>query len=605
MSGASVESMSIREKVLLLIEPGARAGWLGLAILAVGIALVEAVGALLIFGLLDLMSGAADVSLPVIGALGNRFPDASDDQMLTVLLVVSAVFFIFRPFAVLGQVYLQRRTEQRAGAAISARLYKGYLDLPYEFHLERNSAELTRNCLMSVNSVVNSLFSPMTRLVSETLVVGALLFAVAAASLLGTALAVLVIGITAVFAMAVIHPRLRRLGATDEKALSGTLRVLNQTFDGIRDIRVFAREAFFIDAFWDQRESLARARYRARTYSEIPRLTIETSIFMSVIVLLAVTGIDSDGSSSLALLGLFGYAALRIMPSINRIAASLNRIKLGRAAVDNVVRDLLIVEREQSLDLEDGQVIDFETQIAASGLTFGYRGSSRPALIDVNLTIPFGSSLGIVGPTGSGKTTLLDVLLGLLEPTDGGVSVDGVDIRTRKNSWRRHIGIVPQMVFLVDDTLRRNIALGVPRHEVDEAALASAVQSAQLDHFVSGLPKGLDTFVGERGTRVSGGERQRIAIARALYVRPDLLVFDEATSALDTVTEAALLTAIESLRGEYTMITVAHRLASVKGADQIALLLDGRVSDIGTYADLISRNEVFRAMASDAIKSAE
>ena len=201
---------------------------------------------------------------------------------------------------------------------------------------------------MLVNSIVNSLFSPITRLVSETLVVGALLFAVSAASLLGTALAVLVIGITATFAMAVIHPRLRRLGATDQDALSGSLKVLSQTFDGIRDIRAFAREAFFTDAFWDQRESLARARYRARTYSKIPRLTIETSIFILVIVLIAVTGIDNEGDSSLALLGLFGYAALRIMPSINKITSSLNRIKLGRAAVDNGVRDLLIVDREQS-----------------------------------------------------------------------------------------------------------------------------------------------------------------------------------------------------------------------------------------------------------------
>lgn len=591
--------MSIWQKGLLLIEPGTRLRWVGLALLAVVVAVVEAVGALLIFVMLTLLSDDGGISLPFVGDLSRRFPGVSEQRLLVGVLVVSGVFFVLRPLVILSQVYVQGRMEQSTGAATSVRLYRGYLDMPYQFHLKRNSAELTRTCFMSVFSVVAGFLSPVTKLVSEGLVVAALLTAVAVTSPSGTALAVLVIGASTLFALLIVQPRLRRLGTIEENALEKALKVFNQTFDGIRDIRVLGRERFFADAFSKQRSRLARVRYRVKVYSEVPRLAIETTVFALVIVLVAITGVSEEGGG-LAVLGLFGYAALRVMPSINKMVAALNRLKFGRASLDNVVRDLWLIQLESAPDDDESLAkpgVSFETQIELADVSFAYDGAERTVLQDIDLVIPKGISLGIVGPTGSGKTTLLDILLGLLEPTDGVVTVDGVDINSQMRPWRRRLGIVPQTVFLVDDTLRRNIALGIPPTEVDESALEEAVRLAQLDSFVRRLPDGLDTVVGERGVRISGGERQRIAIARALYTKPDVLVFDEATSALDSVTEAAVLESIDRLSGDYTIITVAHRLATVKGADQIVFLLDGRVSDIGTYSELVHRNEVFRQMA--------
>ena len=229
-------------------------------------------------------------------------------------------------------------------------------------------------------------------------------------------------------------------------------------------------------------------------------------------------------------------------------------------------------------------------------VNFTYEGADRPALEEVTLTIAPGEVVGICGPTGGGKTTLVDVITGLLEPTSGRVSVDGHDLREYDREWQRNLGIVPQMIFLTDESLRRNIALGVPTREIDETAVREAVELAQLSSFVDSLPAGLDTVVGERGVRVSGGQRQRIAIARALYRRPQVLIFDEGTSALDNQTEADLMRALERLRGDHTIVLVAHRLSTVRDCDRIVFLDKGRIAGLGTYDVLAETNAGFRRL---------
>ena len=216
----------------------------------------------------------------------------------------------------------------------------------------------------------------------------------------------------------------------------------------------------------------------------------------------------------------------------------------------------------------------------------------------MSLTIRRGESIGFVGPTGAGKSTLIDVIVGLLPPTAGRVAVDGVELDAgRARTWRRHIGYVPQSIVLVDDTLRRNVALGIADGDIDAERLGEAVRLAQLETLVAALPHGLDAQVGERGVRLSGGERQRVGIARALYHAPDVLVLDEATSALDTPTEAALSDAIRALHGEKTVLLIAHRLSTVRGCDRVALIVGGRLTDCGTYDELLARSEEFRRLA--------
>jgi ATP-binding cassette subfamily C protein len=328
---------------------------------------------------------------------------------------------------------------------------------------------------------------------------------------------------------------------------------------------------------------------------------LETSVFLLVIGVLGVLQVGE--SAPLALLGIFGYAVVRLVPGVNRMVGAANRMRFGRAAIENVYRDLVLVAPSPaSLDaVKDGLApqdeVVFEKSIKLDNTSFSYVGASHPGVLAVDFEIAKGDFVGIVGPTGSGKTTLMDLIAGLLEPSSGSVLVDGRDIRLNLAGWQSKIGIVPQNVFLIDDTLRRNIALGIPDESIDGRALAETISAAQLGEFVESLDRGLDTVVGERGVRVSGGQRQRVAIARALYHRPELLLFDEGTAALDTLTEAALLQALEGLRGNYTMVSIAHRLASVRTCDLIVLMIDGRVVDLGSYDELLIRNPTFERMA--------
>jgi ATP-binding cassette, subfamily B, bacterial PglK len=286
---------------------------------------------------------------------------------------------------------------------------------------------------------------------------------------------------------------------------------------------------------------------------------------------------------------------LRTLPSLQKIVGGLNNIRFAGPAMDHVHRDMrLIDEIERPTDHVE---VTFDETLALEHVSFVYPQTDHPAIADVDVTIRPGEVVGICGPTGGGKTTLTDLIAGILPPTHGRVAVDGTDIQDAIPSWFTKLGVVPQMVFLTDDTLARNIALGVPDEEIDEEALWEAVRLAQLEDFVASLPDGLDSDVGERGVRVSGGQRQRVAIARALYRRPEVLIFDEGTSALDSATEAVLMSSLERLRGTHTILLVAHRLATVRNCDTILYLDQGRVAGAGTFDELCEASPGFRALA--------
>jgi ATP-binding cassette, subfamily B, bacterial PglK len=276
---------------------------------------------------------------------------------------------------------------------------------------------------------------------------------------------------------------------------------------------------------------------------------------------------------------------------------NFNDIRYGRAALDDVQADL---RRPVPPLPTDTRPLPFLDRVVVEDVTFAYEGTDTPAVEGIDLEIRRGQSLGIVGATGAGKSTLVDLLIGLSTPTAGRITIDGVDLRGNEPAWHRQLGMVSQEMFLLDDTLRRNIALGLPDDEIDDARIGHAVRLAQLEDFVSGLPEGLETYVGERGVRVSGGQRQRIAIARALYPRPEVLILDEGTSALDNLTEAALIEALAQLHEDHTIITIAHRLSSVQDHDNIVFLRDGRIEATGTFDELIERSVAFQRMANPA-----
>jgi ABC-type multidrug transport system fused ATPase/permease subunit len=320
----------------------------------------------------------------------------------------------------------------------------------------------------------------------------------------------------------------------------------------------------------------------------IPRAGLELVAIVGMAVLVVVMiAMGKQTTEVLPILGLFGVAAFRIVPALNRFITNFQTIGLARPQVLDTYDAL---KNFSSSRKTPGSLGDFK-DFVADGITFVYENSERVVLDHVSLSVSAGEAVGFVGRSGSGKSTLVDIMLGLLKPQSGEVLINGTNIDDVKQSWQKQIGYIPQTIFLMDDSLRRNIAIGIADKEIDEAAIFEALKSAQLEDFVASLPEGLDTLVGERGVRLSGGQRQRIGIARALYHRPSVLVLDEATSSLDTETEHGVMQAVQALQGDKTVIIVAHRLSTVEYCDRLYRLDAGRIVDEGTFDEVMNRSQ--------------
>lgn len=571
--------------------------WLALVLIAIVASGFELVGAVLVFLLLTLVVDPTDdIELPIIGNVRELAGNVDDQALLLWIVIGMAVFFGARALVHIGKTYAQNRIAHNFGARLSGRLAGGYLSMPYSAHLRRNSSELIRNSYHSVSQLVVQVFLPLINIMAESLLVLAMLALLMIVAPIATLLAVFVIGTAATILLTLVQPRLKRLGRSVHKTEEETLGILQQSLHGIRDVKVLAKERVFARRYQRGRLRVARGRYLYSTASILPRDVMETALMGFILGFFSFAILTGQGQATLSVLGMFAYAGFRLQPSLQKIVAGLNNLKFASAPLDDLHRDLQMIEAlpREATDL---QSLEFKDEWRAKNLVFQYEGATTPALQGIDLAIRPGQVVGVCGPTGGGKTTLVDVLCGLLEPTQGAVTVDGKDLRGHARAWHKRLGIVPQMVFLIDDSLRANIALGVSAEEVDETALREAVHLAQLDDFVDSLPDGLDTKVGERGVRVSGGQRQRVAIARALYRRPEVLVFDEGTSALDNRTEAVLMRALERLRGDHTILLVAHRLTTVQNCDQVAFIEDGHIAGLGTFAELTGSNERFRRLA--------
>lgn len=580
-----------------LIEPGARLRWAALVVLGFLVGLSELVAALLVVLLLAHLTGAAAGSIPFVDQVAELVPGLAGRDSFEVLSAFTAVFFVLRGALYVSQSYVQHRVAHQAGVRISERMLRGYLRMPYAWHLRRNSAEMIRNAHESMSEIVGYVFVPGVNVISESMValsIGGLILVAAPALAGGVAVTLLPFTIALVL---ILRRHLSRFGAVNQEMIARSLKALQQSLHGVREIKVFGREDYFLEQFAAARRTQARAQYLRATLSEVPRIAVETFVIALILIGLSVTGAGEKPGELLAVLGLFGYAAMRLMPALNRVVTNINLLRFGLEAVKLVSTDLMEVEGAPSGRSAFTSPVRLKESIELRGVSFRHEGSATHTVNDVDLVVKQGAFIGIAGPTGGGKTTLIDLITGLLTPTSGAVYVDGVAVHSQTDAWQANLGVVPQTLFLLDDSLRRNIAFGVPDTEIDETALRTAVQRAQLDSFVAGLPTGLDTVVGERGVRVSGGQRQRVALARALYRDPAVLVFDEGTSALDTATETALMEALQALRGSRTLILVAHRLSTLRECDEILLVADGRITDRGDFASLSAGSAAFRSLA--------
>jgi len=571
-----------------------------LLVMMVGGAILETASVAAIVPFLNLMvspDGEADGWMLRIQVL---FGSPERDVLLVRYAGALLGLFVVKNLYLIGLSYAIFTYVQRTHVGIARRLFESYVRSPWLFHLERNSAELTRNLMEETRHTIADVLIPTLMIVKEATVlvmIGTLLLVAEPVVSLGV---FGLLGTLGALFLRVSRKKSRELGQMQQREAAVMVRWIHQGIGSVKEVQLRGKETFFVDRYHEAISRTLNAWRFNRTVREMPRHVMETlGIGAVLLVTILMVSASDDVSSILPVLGLFALGAMRTLPSANRVISNITAITHFQPALTVVWKDLLRDERRQEKTLAraiEGVEHTFEDRISIDGLRFRYPSADTFALDGVTLEIPRGMSVAFVGTSGAGKSTLVDTLLGLYEPHEGEVCVDGVNIRDNLPSWQRKIGYIPQVIYLLDDSVRRNVAFAEIDEDIDDARVWAALRTAQLDTFVEGLPEGLDTRVGEHGFRMSGGQRQRLGIARALYLDPPVMVLDEATAAVDNETEVEIAQAIDRLAGDKTLIIIAHRLSTIRNCDRIFLMEEGRVVAQGTYAELEALDGPFQRM---------
>jgi len=479
---------------------------------------------------------------------------------------------------------------------LSSKLMKSYLAAPYTLHLSRNSANLVQSVVTFTDRFCIGLVLSLLTAISNAVVIVALVI------LLVTTNAYATVGISVVLlvALAVLNPlkgRLSRWGKEGFDASAEMIRVLNHGLGGLKETRIIGCEPYFEGQMNDAARKYAKNMGLASGYANLPRYIVEAVIisFLIVFAFLFVTFNQDNSQNLTSIFGIFAIASIRLLPATGNTISCISVIRYNIHSLDSLYNELKEAEDleknaefPQLADSTQREAkLDFQSEIAIDNLVYKYPGAAGNALHEISLSIKKGDSIGLIGKSGSGKTTLVDVLMGLLSPQSGDITLDGVSVYPQLRAWQNLIGYVPQSIFLIDDTLEKNIAFGIEDRLIDKERLQNALVAAQLNEVVERLPMGLNTVVGERGVLLSGGQRQRVGIARALYHEKEILVFDEATAALDNETESLITDATKVLSGSKTIIIIAHRLSTIEHCDRIYQLENGHILKSGSYQEVV------------------
>lgn len=491
---------------------------------------------------------------------------------IIVVFVVKNLYLIIEKYAIYTFSYnIQMK--------ISTGLLKAYVSEPYTFHLNKNISVLQRSVQEDSDLFTKAIIHFMELLVEVMVCIalGIYLFDVS------KSITVIVVGLLAICVgvFTVISRKFARELGKDAQGYKAKLyQWMNQSLGGIKEVKVLNREMFFINSYSGYFKKYVKGLKVSRLIGVIPKYIVEM-VSMAGLLLAIIVKINfgqiSDLAAFIPQLSAFAVAAFRLLPSVGRINEHMTGIMYAAPSIELVYHDLKEVEKIRNLESAEQGVLKMEDEIVVKDVCYHYPDSEENVIYCANFVIRKGQTVALIGESGAGKTTMADIILGLLTPQSGKIKVDNVDIFKNMDLWHHGIGYIPQAIYLSDDTVRNNVAFGVEEEKIDDAAVEEALKKAQLWNFIDGLSDGLDTYVGDRGVRLSGGQRQRIGIARALYHDPEILILDEATSALDNDTEAAVMEAIESLHGEKTMIIIAHRLTTIRNADVIYEVANGKV----------------------------
>lgn len=522
---------------------------------------------------------------PEVGVLFELLGNPSREYLITLGMLFLVSIYAIKAFFLAFLAWVQSKFIFGLQANLSQRLFTGYIFLPYTFHLQRNSAQLIRNVTSEV-SLFSSVSQSLLVLISEIVVLIGISILLLVVEPLGASLVMVILGLSGWIFYQITRSYISRWGKIRQYHEGQRIQHLQQGLGGAKDVKLLGREEEFLTQYNHHTNISSHVGQRQYVIQQFPRLWLEllAIIGLSVLVLVMVSQGDSL-DNLIPTLGLFAAAAFRLMPSVNRILIALQSLRFAVPVINTLYQELQLFK--EVLPIRTSKISPLKNSLALNEISFKYPEAEKYSLRGITINISKGASVGFIGGSGAGKSTLIDIILGLLTPDSGTVKIDSTDINVNLRDWQNQIGYVPQSIFLSDDSLRRNIAYGLPSNQIDEMAVWNAVRGAKLESFINDLPEGLETIVGERGVRLSGGERQRIGIARALYHDPEVLVLDEATSSLDTDTESGVMEAINALQGKKTVLIVAHRLSTLKNCSQIIELAGGEIKHSGSYLEII------------------
>ena len=520
------------------------------------------------------------MSKPYVQYLMRIFGISSTGSVLTMIGIGIVIIYVVKNVYLAASSYLQIAYSSNTQRQLAVLMLRSFMNRPYAFFVENGSGVILRGVsddIAGVHRVMINLF----KMASEgfvVLLVAVYLFVLDPVLTLGVLGVGLLCMLVIIFGIKKMLTRLSKLYREASERLG---KVIMQVNSGIKDIMVFNRRGMFINAYDSAYENANIAGIRSEFSALMPERIIETGCISGIIIMLIIRlKMGTDVQDFVPKMAVFAMGAFRLLPSISRLTGYVSMLIYARpmleATYENYISAREYMHELDSVISSDLDTTDrvFKNEITVKGLGWQYPQGKARVLDNMDLTIRKGEAIGIIGESGSGKSTLADLLLRLYKPQEGGIYMDGIDINTIPGVWSRVLAYVPQSVFLMDDTIRANVVFGADRYNDDQ--VWEALRKASLDGFVRELPKGLDTIVGERGVKFSGGQRQRIAIARALFIKPQILILDEATSALDNETEEAVMEAIDSLAGSMTLIIIAHRVTTLKNCDKIYEIAEGK-----------------------------
>lgn len=573
----------IIKKLLLLLDAADKKKLAIIFMMMIVGAVFETFGVTLIVPIVSLTVQDVDGQSTFIQFAGSFFGIYGKEQLVAAMLAGMVILIFLKNIYLLFEYnYIGRYTCEKK-LALQIKLFHSYLYRQYEYYLNASTSEILRN----IASDAGGAFEMVSDVLEMLIEIITSIFLMAAIYIASPDMAVAVTLIMLVILLAisrVLKPVMRKIGNKSLYAAQMSNKWLLQALDGIKDVKISGREVFFSEQYAAYGSIRAACEKKNNVLTKIPRLLIESACVMGILSFFGIitySGISID--TMLPQLSAFAVAAVKLVPGVNKISVYLNDLSYKEPMLDKVLENIEEMNRyapKKRLEAVQKK-INIQNKIELKNVVYAYPGTDVNILDHVTAEFSIGDSIGVIGASGAGKSTFIDVLLGLLNIQEGEISIGLTDMYSCVREWQSRVGYIPQMIFMLDDSIEANVAFGVKKDEIDRNRVWEVIEEAQLTEFIKNQPEGLKTVIGEKGIRISGGQRQRIGIARALYHNPDILVFDEATSALDSDTEAAIMDAVNSFHGKKTMFIIAHRLQTIQNCDKVYVVKDGLLKSVG------------------------